>query len=104
MKHLDLIMSDFLEALFSQINDNLFTQGADCDYSDGVFEINFKGKIFVINKNSSSGRIWYSSPVSKPKYYNYHESSNCFIENTLQTNILDDLRHDLAKIGLNVKI
>jgi frataxin-like iron-binding protein CyaY len=49
----------------------------DCDYQDGVLTIkplssdNFK--YFVVNRHNSSGKIWYSSPISGVDYFSFDE-------------------------------
>jgi frataxin-like iron-binding protein CyaY len=39
------------------------------DLHEGVLSVEFPGGTFVINKHSASGQIWYSSPVSPPRYF-----------------------------------
>ena len=57
------------ESRDSQI-DNLPDNDVTCELHDGVLTIEFpKGMTFVLNKHSASKQIWYSSPVSKPAYF-----------------------------------
>lgn len=36
---------------------------------EGVLTIEFPSGTFVLNKHGASGQIWYSSPVSRPAYF-----------------------------------
>ena len=53
---------------------------------------------FLINKNTPSGKIWYSSPVSKPKYYEFDIESRKWLESTEKTDIVKDTLKDINLI------
>jgi frataxin-like iron-binding protein CyaY len=99
----DVIMDGFLENLFTSISDCIYGIGGECDYADGTLEIVVHSKTFVINKHFASGKIWYSSPVSKPKYYSIN-SFGIFEESTQKTNLIDDLQKDFLQLGVQLQI
>ena len=46
--------------------------GFDVSEKDGVFELNLGSHgIYVINKQAPNRQLWWSSPISGPKRYNY---------------------------------
>ncbi|CAG8973725.1 hypothetical protein HYALB_00006998 [Hymenoscyphus albidus] len=47
-------------------------EGIDVEYSAGVLTINMPGnRTYVINKQPPNKQIWFSSPISGPKRYDY---------------------------------
>ena len=98
---------DYLEAFaISQIKSNLMCES---NFDGDVLEFEIQNKNtnqtynFVINGHEASQKIWYSSPVSKPKYYVFNTNNNGWIESTTQTNIATDLQADLAIIIQDTK-
>jgi frataxin len=77
------------------------------DLDNGVLQIDFvinsKNYSFVINKNSASQKIWYSSPVSKPKYYLYDQYSQNWTETSTSNFLITDFKQDLQKCGIATK-
>jgi len=91
--------NEMLEKLYSYIETLSATNEIEIDFEDGVlsFCIEKTSSHFVINSNFASKKIWYSSPVSKPKYYELHPSDQ-WVETTLKTNIQNDLSEDIKKL------
>ena len=106
----DALADRFLDVLCDEteaklIKINLTDYMIEC--SDGVMQLDLtigdKTSQFVINRNSASQKIWYSSPVSKPKYYEYNDfnGSVLFVESVLKTELVNDFTKDL-KIIINI--
>ncbi len=95
-------MEEFLENLFTSISDYICSIGGECDYADGILEITIHSKTFVLNKHSVSGKIWYSSPVSKPKYYIFG-LGGVFTESIHKTDLIDDLQKDFLQMGIKLQ-
>lgn len=53
--------------------------GFEVNEKDGVFELRLGDKgTYVINKQGPNKQIWWSSPVSGPKRYNYDASKKAW--------------------------
>ncbi|GMI17719.1 hypothetical protein TrLO_g14824 [Triparma laevis f. longispina] len=62
--------------------DGLFGEeiGLESDYSSGVLEISVGSRTWVINKQSPNKQIWWSSPFSGPKRFEWSDSRSTVIE------------------------
>jgi frataxin-like iron-binding protein CyaY len=69
------VMED-LSAELSAVAKNLDEEEIDISSSQGVLNINLGPKIgiWVINKQTPNRQIWWSSPVSGPRRYEYSET------------------------------
>lgn len=69
MEDFDIIAKKFLNDLYSELDvfENLEVDLAD----DSVLTITAPNGEYVINKHFATKQIWYSSPVSRLKYFNY---------------------------------
>ena len=98
MYNFESIADEILEEIYQDLEQK-YQSEIEIDIEDGVlqftFEINNKKNSFVINRNSASQKIWYSSPVSKPKYYEYHQLDYSWIESSTKTNLKNDLKKDI---------
>jgi frataxin len=67
---------------------------ADISYSQGVLNINLGALgVWVINKQTPNRQIWWSSPISGPRRYEYIFSNNNTEEKeNLNTNSFDLLK------------
>lgn len=72
-------------AALEEISDSLHDievkcEDADIDLSDGVLNIDlgsdYNNFTWVINKQTPNKQIWWSSPVSGPRRYEYHGNSD----------------------------
>ncbi|GMI06574.1 hypothetical protein TrVE_jg7925 [Triparma verrucosa] len=50
--------------------------GLEADYSSGVLEVAVGDRMWVINKQSPNKQIWWSSPFSGPKRFEWSSNSN----------------------------
>ncbi|KAL1835503.1 hypothetical protein VTJ49DRAFT_6587 [Mycothermus thermophilus] len=68
------LANDYLERLLSRLEELQDTrEDVDVEYSDGVLTLKLGPDVgtYVINKQPPSKQIWWSSPVSGPKRYDY---------------------------------
>ncbi|EFA75218.1 frataxin [Heterostelium album PN500] len=96
------LFSDRIEVLIQSFED----KGADVETSDGVLTINLgKNGTYVINKQTPNRQIWWSSPISGPKRFNYDTISKQWIDNidgTPLRNLLQSEIKTLCKYDLNL--
>jgi frataxin-like iron-binding protein CyaY len=91
----EIIAKKFLEDLYEELEKN---EDFETDLTDdGVLTISAPNGEYVINKHFASKQIWFSSPVSRLKYFNYIDGN--FYEKTEKTLTLKDaIFKDLSKI------
>lgn len=73
----------------------------DVDYSDGILsiEIEENGQQYVINRNSASQKIWYSSPISGADYFSFDEDRKDWIDKNGK-NLSNKLFAELSQFGI----
>ena len=87
---------DFLMNLSSFLTEKF--EDFDVDYLDGILKITIEKKgQFVINKHSSSQKIWYSSPVSGAKYFVWNDEVESFLCQNSGKYVEDILMDDLSR-------
>lgn len=73
--------------------------GFDVAEKDGVFEMNLgKHGIYVINKQAPNRQLWWSSPVSGPKRYNYDLQQKAWRNSRDGHYMYDLLNRELSEI------
>lgn len=91
----DIVSKKALLDLHSKVEDMEEIEAELTD--DGVLSITAKNGEYVINKHFATKQIWYSSPVSSLKYFNFKK--NRFVErNNPDLTLEDALFKDLRKI------
>ncbi|KYQ91760.1 frataxin [Tieghemostelium lacteum] len=96
------LYNEKLEAL----GQSLDIDGFDLESSDGVLTLKL-GKMgtYVINKQSPNMQIWWSSPISGPKRFDYSISKSLWVDNRDSTPMRDLLKkeiHHLCKYNLEI--
>lgn len=73
--------------------------GLEVNEKDGVFELRLgEHGTYVINKQAPNRQIWWSSPVSGPKRYNYDSKMQAW-RNTRDGHLMYDLlNEELSKL------
>jgi len=73
--------------------------GFDVREADGVLELNLGLKgIYVINKQTPNKQLWFSSPVSGPKRYNYDPNKKRWVNTRDGHDMIDLLSQELSKL------
>ena len=94
MEDFDIIAKKVLNDLYSELDvlENLEVDLTD----DSVLTITAPNGEYVINKHFATKQIWYSSPVSKLKYFKYINGE--FVErNDYTLKLKDALMEDIKK-------
>ena len=93
MTDFEIVAKKFLEDLYAELDliEDLEVELTD----DGVLTISAHNGDYVINKHFITKQIWYSSPVSSLKYFNYIDGE--FVERsnnklTLKEALLSDIK------------
>lgn len=74
--------------------ESLNLPGFDSIEKDGVYELHLGDKgTYVINKQAPNRQIWWSSPVSGPKRYNYDEKLGAW-RNSRDGHLMFDLLNE----------
>lgn len=86
-----------LQDLLSQLEKKDKNSALDVDYADGILtiEIERTAQTYVINRNSASQKIWYSSPLSGASYFSFDEKNRSWIDgekNTLAEKLFAELQ------------
>jgi len=73
--------------------------GFDLSNAMGVLTIKL-GKLgtYVINKQSANKQIWWSSPISGPRRYNYDSTQQQWVSSRDGHNMLDSLQQEIEKL------
>ena len=70
----------------------------DLNFEQGVLTINLGSKgTWIINKQTPNRQIWWSSPVSGPKRYEF--KSNSWLSTRDGGNIIEDLVHEMSTVS-----
>lgn len=66
-----------LSNLAAKVEENDHNAALEVDYADGILNIEIEEteQTYVINRNTASRKIWYSSPTSGADYFSYNESN-----------------------------
>jgi len=80
--------------------------GSEANYSDGIFTLNL-GSLgsYVLNKQTPNRQIWFSSPVSGPKRYNYDKKNKTWVNTRDGHELRSFLSAELTKLtGVTVQL
>jgi frataxin len=91
-------LSDMTNPLESALDDDL-----DINLSMGVLSINlgpaFQNKTWVINKQTPNRQIWWSSPISGPRRFEYNDKKDKWtFTRDENVELREELRKELEKI------
>lgn len=90
-----------LQELATQLEKKDKNSALDIDYADGILnvEIEKTAQIYVINRNSASQKIWYSSPISGANYFSYDAANKKWLDKSGQ-NLFDKIFAELTQLGI----
>jgi len=96
------VSNETLNYLVEQFEEKINTDkipGFDVREADGVLELNLGTKgIYVINKQTPNKQLWFSSPVSGPKRYNYDPNTKRWVNTRDGHDMIDLLSKELSKL------
>ncbi|GAM23631.1 hypothetical protein SAMD00019534_068060 [Acytostelium subglobosum LB1] len=90
------LFTDRLESMFQTLDD---IDGIDIETSDGVLTLKL-GSLgtYVINKQTPNRQIWWSSPVSGPKRFDYDMSEKRWVDNLDGTPLRQLLQSEITQL------
>lgn len=75
----------------------------DLNEKDGVFTMKLGSKgTYVINKQTPTRQLWYSSPVSGPKRFNYDTQTKVWRNNKDSKDMYEQLSEEISSL-LNIE-
>lgn len=95
----DNTLEELCEKLESILEDH-YDKGADVSLNNGVLTCTVNEQnIYVINKQTPNRQIWFSSPISGPKKFDYVSGS--WVERHSKTELKSLLSEELSKLLSN---
>lgn len=78
----------------------------DLNVAMGVLTLKLGAKgTYVINKQTPNRQLWWSSPISGPRRYEWNETARTWVNTRDGRQLLADLRGELKKLtGIDVDI
>jgi frataxin len=93
-------IQDTLDFYFED-NPSLSTSSPDITYASGVLTIALSQGTWVLNKQTPNRQIWWSSPISGPRRYEYDEESQKWIWTRLVNPVDSDSSSSSSSDGSN---
>lgn len=86
--------------------DEHFGDDFDLNVAMGVLTLKLGAKgTYVINKQTPNRQLWWSSPISGPRRYEWNEAARTWVNTRDGRQLLADLRGELKKLtGIDVDI
>jgi len=102
----DLAAEKFLEDLTTSLEDlDEFFQDFDLDYAQGVLTMKLGDGYgtYVLNKQRPNKQIWWSSPISGPKRFEFDGDSHSWMSSRHKEQLLPLLQAELLELNSAVK-
>ena len=87
----DTVLENIQDA-FDELDDLQIYKGIDSSYSSGVLTVTLGDKgTWVLNKQTPNKQIWWSSPISGPKRFEFFEKGGVWVNTRDSTEVLGEL-------------
>jgi frataxin len=104
-KEADAILEEFCTAIDDAYSHRLDTN-FDCTYHEGILSVKL-GKLgtYVLNKQTPNRQIWFSSPMSGPKRYNFDSPTETWKNTRDGHELRQFLSEELSKLtGIQINL
>ncbi len=92
---------DYADKLLQRIADRLETlfEDIDVELSEGILNITFKNRDFILNRHNATKEIWFASPLSGASHYHYDKVSEAWLNTRSEENLLHLLSREFSHLS-----